>query len=94
MWGCSTRVVETTGPRFFGLDDREVQIRKQYVREVRQELDVRQLFILRRIVCKANVNAISVLFAFVKNQNMRAEVASTEVRGFCNSAQVKHIQGD
>lgn len=35
----SVRVVETTGPRFFGLDDREVQIRKQYVRDVRQELD-------------------------------------------------------
>ncbi|KAI5121705.1 hypothetical protein M0805_002098 [Coniferiporia weirii] len=35
----SVRVVETTGPRYFGLDDSEVQSRRRYVREVRQELE-------------------------------------------------------
>ncbi|THH12120.1 hypothetical protein EW145_g189 [Phellinidium pouzarii] len=35
----SVRVVETTGPRYFGLDDSEVQGRRRYVRDVRHELE-------------------------------------------------------
>ncbi|EJC99292.1 uncharacterized protein FOMMEDRAFT_148802 [Fomitiporia mediterranea MF3/22] len=35
----SVRVVENSGPKSFGLDDSEVQRRRRYVREVRQELD-------------------------------------------------------
>ncbi|KAH8113940.1 syntaxin 6, N-terminal-domain-containing protein [Phellopilus nigrolimitatus] len=35
----SVRVVETTGPRYFGLDDSEVQTRRRYVRDVRRDLE-------------------------------------------------------
>ena len=39
------RMVETTGPRHFGLDDSEVQARRRYVRDVRRELEVRLLYL-------------------------------------------------
>ncbi len=36
-----SRIVETTGARMFGLDDGEVIKRRQYVRHVRSEIEVR-----------------------------------------------------
>ena len=33
-------MVEKTGPRLFGLDDREVAARRKYVGDVRKELNV------------------------------------------------------
>ena len=36
-----SRIVETTGARMFGLDDREVIQRRRYVSHVRNEIEVR-----------------------------------------------------
>lgn len=35
------RIVETTGPRMFGLEESEVQERRRYVAYVRKEVEVR-----------------------------------------------------
>lgn len=37
----TSRIVEQTGPRMFGLDEAEVVKRRQYVLQVRGELEVR-----------------------------------------------------
>jgi hypothetical protein len=37
----SRRMVEDTGPRYFGLDDAEVSERRKYVGRVRREIEVR-----------------------------------------------------
>lgn len=37
------RIVESTDARMFGLDDKEVQSRRQYVTHVRKELEVRSV---------------------------------------------------
>lgn len=40
------RIVETTGPRMFGLEESEVQERRRYVAYVRKEVEVRSLSFL------------------------------------------------
>ncbi len=37
----SFRIVETTGPRMFGLEESEVQDRRRYVAHVRRAVEVR-----------------------------------------------------
>ena len=39
------RIVETTGPRMFGLDDTEVAERRRYVGRVKRDIQVRDSFI-------------------------------------------------
>lgn len=46
-WMSSPRIVETTGARMFGLDDREVIQRRRYVSHVRGEIEVRGAYIPR-----------------------------------------------
>jgi hypothetical protein len=41
-------MVESTGPRMFGLDDGEVIQRRRYVSHVRREIEVRGAYVPRK----------------------------------------------
>jgi hypothetical protein len=47
----STRIVEETGPRMFGLEENEVMKRREYVSRVRKEVQVRLLRRTRLVHC-------------------------------------------